>query len=86
MNVFKKSRRWLCANLVLLAGMAALGGVASPTLATATPIPGCQKAGCDMTGQNCTTCTAATLGGTCGLQGGTGKCKQVPYPVGCECQ
>jgi hypothetical protein len=92
MSMFKKSRRWVCGNLLILAGLVAIGAVAPPTTATAEGtalIPQCQPDGCIPPGSpNCTTCTVATDGMLCGLSPGpgTGICKQAPPPVGCSCQ
>lgn len=89
MNVFKKSRRWLCANLVLLAGMVALGAAAPPTTAASgggrsSLIPECQSEGPE--GGPYTDCVYR--GGACGLVGqpGTGTCVFVDTKIGCRCQ
>ena len=88
MTLFKDSRRWLCANLVLLAGMVAIGAVAPPTWAAAggTSFIGmCERGGCNQYDE-CTNCSQ-TQNLECGLlSGGVGRCQVKPSPLGCKCE
>ena len=86
MSVLKKSRRWLIGNLVIVAGMVALGALAPTTQATggSTSLVGqCRANGPE--GGPYTGC--ATIGLLCGMPGGyTGYCFPVNNGNGDECE
>jgi hypothetical protein len=89
MNWVRKSRRWLYANLILLAGFAIIGSLARP--APATPgntalVVYCERK-CDPPNYtNCYDCFAP--GAPCSAPPGGvfGHCQQQPRPVGCACK
>lgn len=91
MNLVRKSRRWMYANLLLLVGFAAIGSWARPTLAAptggSTSIARCSGDNCDPNGIYCRNCLVE--GVICSGPADPpvrGHCAQADYPVGCQCK